>query len=107
MWTDKIGRVVLAGNRVAWYDGITWNSSPYDSRFMSSLRVRGSDYNNIFIVGQERKIIHFNGTDWKKYDDIEIENSFNNLLSIAVFENNVIIGGKTLEGTLVIHGKRK
>lgn len=107
VWTDKIGRVVLAGNRLAWYDGNAWNSRPYDSIFMNSLRVRGNDFNNIFIVGQERKIIHFNGTDWKKYDDIEIENSFNNLLSIAVFENNVIIGGKTLEGTLVIYGKRK
>ncbi len=71
-------------------------------------RIRGSNKNNIFIVGDESMIWHSNGTTWHKFE--EVQNFDDRLYGLAVTENMMVTVGisydNSLGGALILMGKR-
>jgi hypothetical protein len=105
IWIDKSGIGVIVGSKGLFYNGSNWVIIP--EGFMKMQRVRGTGINNIFACGQYGNLLHYNGVDWFKYLELENLSTFNTMLGIAVFENEVMIVGYNLKGALVWHGKRK
>jgi hypothetical protein len=68
-----------------------------------ALVVKGSSNDNIFAVGDMGRIFHWNGTDWKRFTEIE----YTKIIWYGVWTNNVetfIVGHDGLK-TYVLHGK--
>jgi hypothetical protein len=68
-------------------------------------RIRGSQSNNIFVAGHYATIAHYNGVDWKSYDQF-----FDNetvIHSVAVFENKVIAVGRNASYAKILIGKKQ
>ena len=59
-------------------------------------KVRGNDLNDIFIVGNDGKIAHWNGSSWKTF--FNINGSF---LSLDV-KNDIIVAGGNLQFGFVV-----
>jgi hypothetical protein len=65
--------------------------------------VRGSSSDNIFAVGSNGRIFEWNGTDWKRFTEIEHPQ----ITWYGVWTNNVetfIVGNDNLK-TYILHGK--
>jgi hypothetical protein len=59
--------------------------------------IRGSSINNIAIVGENSYLAHFNGLNWKVYN--ELENYPDRLTSVAVTDNMIVaVGYKYIDG---------
>ncbi|MGD8305970.1 MAG: hypothetical protein PVF17_04895, partial [Ignavibacteria bacterium] len=73
-----------------------------------SYRIRGDNSNNVFMAGDFSSIWHFNGTSWKRYNNLL--NQENRLRSIDVKDGVVVAVGYTfsglLPGALIIRGRR-
>ncbi|NQU67462.1 MAG: hypothetical protein HQ510_05915, partial [Candidatus Marinimicrobia bacterium] len=70
-------------------------------------QVRGVDDNDIFVVGYNSEIMHYNGDTWEQINYFEGDY----LDNIQVTENTVIVGGHRFEGgasvrALLLHGTR-
>ena len=71
-------------------------------------RVRGSERNDVFLVGDEAMIWHWNGATWLRYDGLI--NTDDRLYGLAVSSNTVVAVGTRYNGIfrngLVIRGRR-
>ena len=71
-------------------------------------RIRGSNKNNISIIGDEAMIWHYNGVTWHKFE--ELQNVDDRLYGLAVTENLIVtvgIGyGNGLGEALILIGRR-
>lgn len=71
-------------------------------------RIRGSNKNNIAVVGDAAMVWHYNGTTWHKFE--EIYNFDDRLYGLAVIDNLIIAVGKSysvgLGGALILVGRR-
>ncbi|VAX21251.1 hypothetical protein MNBD_IGNAVI01-893, partial [hydrothermal vent metagenome] len=105
IWVDKTGKGYTVGTKTYSFVGNDFSSfSINKTSFLEC--VRGSSSNNVFISGQYGGIHHYNGMDWKRYDELfSIEN--NELNSMQVFENHAFIVGYTNQNTIIIRGERK
>jgi len=70
-------------------------------------QVRGTGDNDIFVVGYNQEIFHFNGEFW----ELLTYNSGDLLVNIQVSEETIIVGGHRFEGgpnlrALLLHGAR-
>ena len=54
----------------------------------SKSAIRGTNYNNIFLGGAFGLLMHFNGTDWKNYQFIEV--SYNDFLAVLDVKDNLV-----------------
>ncbi|MEJ2052103.1 MAG: hypothetical protein P8Y60_20100, partial [Calditrichota bacterium] len=90
---DSKAKVMWNGNRSEW----------------GSNRVRGTEVNDIFTVGSNGHLWHYNGATWKLYD--QLVNNTDRILSIDVKEDIIVACGyRYLDGYnnygLIIIGKR-
>ncbi|MFA5728466.1 MAG: hypothetical protein WC957_03470 [Candidatus Neomarinimicrobiota bacterium] len=102
-WYDLYRSPVSAAGKNA---KALWKGDPYT---WGSNKVRGIDVNDIFVVGFNGTVWHFNGLSWKRYD--ELLNPTDELLSVAINGNTVAISGyRYLNGIdnygLIIVGKK-
>jgi hypothetical protein len=71
-------------------------------------RVRGSERNDVFLVGDEAMIWHWNGATWLRYDGFI--NTDDRLYGLAASSNTVVAVGTRYNGIfrngLVIRGRR-
>jgi len=94
LWAMDSDSILIVGGEGAWRQDIEGLSPPRRedlnlNRFPRS--VRGSAPNNIFIVGDEGMIWHFNGKNWKEMREVRNPNWIFN--SVSVLENKVTIVG--------------
>lgn len=68
-------------------------------------RIRGNGLNEIFAVGDFALLAHFNGADWRIYQDL-LQLPLTSFNSITVKENIISIVGYSGEKALVIIGNR-
>ncbi len=68
-------------------------------------RIRGNGLNDIFAVGDFALLAHFNGADWRIYQDL-LQLPLTSFNSITVKENIISIVGYSGEKALVIIGNR-
>ncbi len=66
--------------------------------------IRGTGYNDIFVIGQESRIYHYNGNDWARVGGNVPQG---NLIALDMIEDNVVIVGHTENlQALIIQGRR-
>lgn len=71
-------------------------------------RIRGSNKNNIAIVGDEAMVWHYNGAAWHKFKELQYFDD--RLYGLAVADNLIIAVGKRYSGltssALILVGRR-
>lgn len=89
VWSNKGFPVYVAGDSL--FDNRTgiWNVTT--NEVYDPLKVRGSELNNIYVVGFNDLIVHYNGRDWKNISNNSSKADFYSAL--AVKNNIVAIGG--------------
>ncbi|MCO6473338.1 MAG: hypothetical protein J5I57_06385 [Melioribacteraceae bacterium] len=86
---DKI--TFICGNFCFYNFANQWNAVPINISG-SYARVRGSNSNNVFSVGNRSEILHYNGKDWNRYEELTTAGLVL-LNGLKVFENKVFIVG--------------
>jgi len=69
-----------------------WRNEPLDITHYGTSRIRGTEINNVFVVGAYGEILHFNGYSWKSFLP-EIGTFNGSYGSIDINENLVAITG--------------
>lgn len=105
MWISGlfIGRMRKNGSGKVTYrfSGKSDNEASYAGAF-----VRGSAGNNIFFVGWDGYLAHYNGSTLRVFDQFRGQGMV--FYRMAVFENEVfIVGAQHFNGGIFIHGRRR
>ncbi len=69
------------------------------------LGIRGNDQNDIVAVGDYCGIAHFNGIDWRRYNELTDVNGL--YAAVAMKNNTVAAVGYSRNGAIVTVGRRK
>jgi len=89
----------VSSQRVERFDGSSWQDVSAVPTDESLWAIHAVDSNNIFVVGNNGRIVHYNGTDW----NIMASNSTALLLSVwARSPTDVYAGGRVFNGARVI-----
>ncbi|GAB4371765.1 MAG: hypothetical protein Kow0042_14680 [Calditrichia bacterium] len=85
--------IVAGGEGIYWMRNGNGSFSRKDTLQLGHFpnRVRGKSINDIFVIGYEGMIWHFNGISWKKYS--EIQNFTHHLYSLSIYKDFVVIVG--------------
>ncbi len=99
LWQSPSGVLYSSGHGVYKRVGNSWGKILNND---GPLFIYGSDDNNIYAVGAFGRIFHWNGTDWKRLVEIEL-----NIQFTSAWTNNVetFIVGNNGYKTFIIHGK--
>ncbi|MDI6804510.1 MAG: hypothetical protein QME58_11815 [Bacteroidota bacterium] len=99
LWQSPSGVLYSSGHGVYKRVGNSWEKILNND---GPLFIYGSDDNNIYAVGAFGRIFHWNGTDWKRLFEIEL-----NIQFTSVWTNNIetFIAGNDGYKTFIIHGK--
>ena len=108
VWGISPDNLYFAGDGVYHYDGknyhlIDW---PAGIPHIFSQCVRGSQPNNVFVVGDFGLVLHFNGSSWKGYTDL-LNPSGTVLKSISIADSSVFVVGSADYKGIVIHGRKQ
>jgi hypothetical protein len=92
VWGTAFDRLYIAGSGLFYYDGNELISLPWPSNlpFIHVENLRGSEENNIFMVGHFGFVAHYNGSTWHYFSEITRDIT---LQSVAVLENEVFAVG--------------
>lgn len=82
----------------------TWLPDPFSVGFF--LRVRGSNRNNAFVVGQFGMVAHFNGVSWFLYPQFFNFSGYPILYGVSVTERSVMAVGYSGDRAIVIRGRK-
>jgi len=103
---DKYSPIYIGGGGIKLYKRNRWEEQHVTNNFVES--IRGSEVNNIFAVGDNGFVGHFNGIRWHVFNDL-----YNNsvLLSASVKNKTTVMVGYTFSGSvgdkaIIIIGKR-
>jgi hypothetical protein len=105
VWGIASDRLYVAGSGLFFYDGTNLNSLPWPSNlpFIHIENLRGSEENNIFMVGHFGFVAHYNGSTWHYFGEISRDIT---LQSVAVLENEVFAVGYDSFFGYLYHGRR-
>jgi hypothetical protein len=105
VWGIASDRLYVAGSGLFFYDGDNLTSLPWPSNlpFIHVENLRGSEENNIFMVGHFGFVAHYNGSTWKYYSEVSRDIT---LQSVAVLENEVFAVGYDSFFGYLYHGRR-
>jgi hypothetical protein len=69
--------------------------------------IRGSDWNNVFIVGAHGLVLHYNGESWRHYNKGEVPGFYGIYNAVAVKEDLVVaVGDINAEKGIILIGRR-
>jgi len=103
LWASPSGTLYSCGVGVHRWNGTNWTMLFDHPNFLS--RLTGTSDHNIFVVGHFGTVLHYNGTDWFQFKDMD---------NLGVVYSGVWTDGKeafivgyTNDGgkTLILHGK--
>ncbi len=103
VWFNHNSPVYECGSGLRVYKDNSWNEIDIPSYI--TLRVRGSAWNNIFVVGVFGLVMHYNGSTWHEYPELAFENG--ELKGLSVTDNLIVATGQTGSKGIIITGKRK
>ena len=113
IWFKANQKYFLAGDGIYNKQNLSNNLWQLDSvqsayRYYS-FAVRGNSVNDIVIAGDQGSVAHWNGKDWKIYD--ELHNTMDRLLSVDIHGDQIIaVGNRYYDGIhnygVIYHGRR-
>ena len=106
LWFDKGGTGYLTGNYMVYYDGTVFNGIDINQN-ASLLRVRGRNSADVFAVGVNGRVYHFNGIDWTSYPELYDDTPGMELKGVFVTETTVFAVGIINSGAVIYKGIRK
>ena len=106
LWFDKGGTGYLTGNYMVYYDGTVFNGIDINQN-ASLLRVRGRNSADVFAVGVNGRVYHFNGIDWTSYPELYDDTPGMELKGVFVTETTVFAVGIINSGAIIYKGIRK
>ena len=87
------------------YDGSMLQEIYIPGRTRGIVKIRGSNINNVFTVGDFGEITHYNGLSWQDIDNFEVpDGRYRVLKSVWCTENKVFIVGIDENRAIVITG---
>ncbi len=106
VWFDGKGTIYLVGGWLQRWNGKKWDElkNPSWSYLMS---VRGTAWNDVFIVGHFGTIMHFNGKTWKLLTEVEPTRSLIFYKIVYIKDNAFIIGNDDQGQFFIYHGRRR
>jgi hypothetical protein len=96
-------------------DGVFFKNNLNDTRWeqdethplLFKRRIRGKDWNDIFIVGDFGLVSHFNGVNWRHYTGNELPNLLGNYYSVVLYNNLMVTSGQLNDGkAIILRGNR-
>jgi hypothetical protein len=106
LWIDLGGTGYLVGNYVVYYDGGTFNA--IDINQDRPLRkVRGRNSADVFAVGLDSRVYHFNGIDWTTYPELFDNPPLTELRGVYVTKTTVFAVGLKQNGAIIYRGVRQ
>lgn len=106
IWFMNTSRMYMTAGHCKMWNGTAWNRFPKPPEsFGFKMKVRGSGYNNILMVGQFGHVLHFNGADWKIVT-MPSPNDLYYFIDCVVFPDDLFILGMKGAYPVVMHGRR-
>jgi hypothetical protein len=103
LWTNETGRLwVAAFDGLYKYENQSWQTINFQNSF-NAINVRGTSQENIYVVGSDKLVAHFNGISWQNYDIGFNGNAVFNTLSVT--PNTIALAGFTESGLIIAVGK--
>ena len=97
IWDEKF---YVCGEGLYHFDNGHWSEEPNQGFFLN--KIRGSAENNIFAVGAFGSCMHYNGSTWRSYNNLQISGS---LYGLSVTNNCIITVGQINNRAIIIRGK--
>ena len=104
VWFGEDTPLYVCGGGVHIYEDGQWREVSGFPNYYTN-RVRGNHQNDVFVAGEFGLIAHYNGVDWKIYDDPKLPKS--KYRGLAVKDNIVAAVGDNGYQAFVCIGKRK
>lgn len=112
LWYAGNDSLVIVGGRQIYWQDIRGDSLPRKEAILLEAfpwKVRGQAHNDIFVVGQQGMVWHYNGQTWKSYT--ELQNDAHEFVSVAIRGDRVIIVGQDysqgVQRLIIISGVRE
>jgi hypothetical protein len=106
VWFKNSNKIYISGGGVFYrnINGI-WKEERYftENDFYYQYRIRGSDYNNIFVAQESGRISHFNGVSWKTYN----VSGQSSLYGLSIYQNIVVAVGLDGQNANIVVGRRE
>lgn len=102
VWGTEQNHVMTTGDFTYRFDGVKWRKQVVPDLVITKFRVRGASLTNFFIVGSFGLTLHWNGSTWRRYDEVSFEG---NLFGIWATDNEAFLVGRTNALGVIIHGK--
>ena len=110
LWHISHQQYYIVGNGIFFKSDINsqsrWNGGPHQITEFYGDAIRGSNLNNVFVVGDWGEVQHFNGSTWASMKD-QTGLSSGLYWSVAVKENLVIAVGDNSGTAVIAIGRRK
>lgn len=102
LWTNETGKLwVAAFDGLYKYENGSWQTVNFQNSF-NAINVRGTSQENIYVVGSDKLVAHFNGISWQNYDVGFNGSAVFNTLSVT--PNTIALAGFTESGLIVAIG---
>lgn len=69
-------------------------------------KIRGTNLNNIFIIGSFGEVLHYNGFTWHSYLNKELQQFYGELYGISIGDTIVCLVGQDQRECKIYMGKR-
>jgi len=102
VWGANQNHVVTTGDFTYRFDGQKWRRLRVPDLSILKQKVVGTAVNDIFIVGDFGLMLHWNGTNWRRYDAVSFTGTIRGLWTDG---KEVIAVGWTSALGVIIHGK--
>jgi hypothetical protein len=111
VWTDNDQKVWIAGvwgvytaPQYTHGEAILGWGPDYDTGVLNN--IRGEKANNIFAVGDFGTLVHFNGSSWKHYIELQDFSTSRRLSSVAVRNSLMVAVGVSYNRAIALRGRR-
>ncbi|MGA3246443.1 MAG: hypothetical protein ABSE41_17620 [Bacteroidota bacterium] len=95
------GRIFSAGYGVFEKNGTSWNRLFYSDK--SLVRLAGTSASNLFAVGSESQVYHYDGINWYRYPQFQsVDKVFTSAWAMS---GEVFVVGNDGQRTYILHGK--
>jgi hypothetical protein len=103
LWLSPKGKLYSCGGGVYEWDGNSWRQIIYSTIWLA--KMFGTSEKNIFIAGHLGVVMHYNGSDWYRFTEIDYGRSY---FSGVVVTNEVFLISRVNEyDTAIVRGKLK
>jgi len=109
LWFVNNSKVYIVGNGVYYKNDLATENWQLDEShpLIYKERIRGTESNNIFLVGDYGLVSHFNGVTWKHFTGNELPNLLGNYYSVDIKNNIMVAVGQLNSGqAIVLKGDR-